>query len=627
MKQKIRLFSLLFLLNVVALSIVGQTECRCDGLFGWQQEVNALKASGRIDSAKTIISKMVQEEGCEAYAKDLLAAIFIQEGNYSLAFSELQSEKSILDSMGCADTAYIYYHATYGKYLAYADNYDEALDNLYNCLELADKTNNHEIGVFGRLSVSFILSEFGEQEKAMEYTRAAIDLLPELKDQALKLGYLSNISGYYITNFSKTNDPANLDTSSLFINEMIELAEASENYSSLAQGYVNLLFIRNIEGDINAAINYSDTALYYSKTYALYPQVITTYSSRVNIFMQQGREADALGEADSMIHYAELMGNLRYQAIAWQVNYEVSKHFGKYESALKAFESMYSINDSLQSLEKQTIIAELEEKYQAEKNEATIKELTQEKQIISLRNKVLFIGILFAALVIVLIVFIGRQRSFKDKQLALEAEQRLNRARMDPHFMFNALSSLQASAMNGNGEMASHLSKFAMIMRQNLESTYREFNTLEKETDFLLKYLELQKMRTPDKFDYFLNVDELEDPSALYIPTMLVQPFIENAIEHGFYGLGNKGRLDIVFTETDKTLNIRIEDNGVGLHDGKREKRHISRATQIIRDRLYLLKKKYKGEAFFTLKEKTESSGVIVDITLPIILQDEATDY
>jgi sensor histidine kinase YesM len=135
--------------------------------------------------------------------------------------------------------------------------------------------------------------------------------------------------------------------------------------------------------------------------------------------------------------------------------------------------------------------------------------------------------------------FFIRQQSLKSKHKILETEQRLNRARMNPHFFFNALSSLQSFALQENDgkALASNLSKFSHIMRETLESTYKEYVTIEQEKVFLLEYLGLQQIRFPSKFTYEINIDENIEPDEQIIPSMILQPFIENSIEHGFLGL------------------------------------------------------------------------------------------
>lgn len=225
------------------------------------------------------------------------------------------------------------------------------------------------------------------------------------------------------------------------------------------------------------------------------------------------------------------------------------------------------------------------------------------------------------------LAFFIRQQSLKSKQKILETEQRLNRARMNPHFFFNALSSLQSFAMEGNDgkSIASNLSKFSHIMRETLESTYKEYVTIEQETEFLKEYLDLQKIRFPHKFSFQISIADTIEPEYTLIPSMILQPFIENSIEHGFSGINYPGEIIVDFKKEQSDLQITITDNGKGLLvTGKENSEHISRASQIsIRDRIYLLNIKLKTKASFSIDNSISGKGVVVQIKLPLIDKDK----
>ena len=212
----------------------------------------------------------------------------------------------------------------------------------------------------------------------------------------------------------------------------------------------------------------------------------------------------------------------------------------------------------------------------------------------------------------------------------MEAEQRLNRARMNPHFFFNALTSLQSFALRENDgkALASNLSKFSHIMRETLESSYKEYVTIEQEMDFLNEYLEIQKIRFPKKFSYHIEADDDLEIDELMIPSMILQPFVENSIEHGFAGLEHEGHVSVSFKQEENEVLVEIKDNGRGLTTQKKyvENEHISRASQIIKDRIYLLNLKLKTKARFSIDNQTEEQGVLVKIYLPIISQNESVD-
>jgi sensor histidine kinase YesM len=125
----------------------------------------------------------------------------------------------------------------------------------------------------------------------------------------------------------------------------------------------------------------------------------------------------------------------------------------------------------------------------------------------------------------------GRINAMHEKMLV---EQRLFRSQMNPHFIFNSLASVQNFIVKQDDTKASiYLSRFSELVRSILNNSLQEQITLEEEISTIENYLALQKVRFSDQFDYELEVDETLDPESTFVPPMLTQPFIENAIEHG----------------------------------------------------------------------------------------------
>jgi LytS/YehU family sensor histidine kinase len=208
----------------------------------------------------------------------------------------------------------------------------------------------------------------------------------------------------------------------------------------------------------------------------------------------------------------------------------------------------------------------------------------------------------------------------------MEVEQRLNRARMNPHFFFNALTSLQQHALRETDgmAMASRLSQFSDVMRKTLESTYQEYITVEEEVSYLYQYLEIQKNRYPVSFEFSVDHGDDLEVNEVLIPPMIVQPFIENSIEHGLAGIDWVGKASVRFEKKQEELYVEITDNGKGLDEEKQQtNEHISRATGIIKDRIYLLATKMKSKARFSIGANPKGRGVLVAIYLPLIYKPE----
>jgi sensor histidine kinase YesM len=218
-------------------------------------------------------------------------------------------------------------------------------------------------------------------------------------------------------------------------------------------------------------------------------------------------------------------------------------------------------------------------------------------------------------------------RSIKQKQTILETESRLNRARINPHFFFNSLVALQHYAMQDKNvlQLVTGLSQFSRVMRRTLESTYKDEVVLREEIDFLNQYFAMQKIRFPESFKFTITYNPTLEIDSLLIPAMLIQPFVENSLEHGLINKEQHGAVTVHMEEQNDELMISIDDNGIGLDiEPSEENKHISRATQITQDRLYLLNLKHKSKARF-LTETTNLKGVRVVLYLPIIYSYEDT--
>jgi len=213
------------------------------------------------------------------------------------------------------------------------------------------------------------------------------------------------------------------------------------------------------------------------------------------------------------------------------------------------------------------------------------------------------------------------------------------RAQMNPHFMFNSMNAIQGLVTSGrNTEAESYLAKFAKMMRHTLEYSELEEVSLEQEIEFLDRYLDInKKLRFRDRLDFQIILPKNEELDELFVPTMIVQPFVENAIEHGLRPR-QEGRLTIrfeVMPEDDLLLKCTIEDDGVGYNKGQEKaaaqagagfQKHRSRGMEITHERLLLLHQiqKRPGDKFIQIQDLADitngqRSGTRVEVLLPIM--------
>lgn len=212
-----------------------------------------------------------------------------------------------------------------------------------------------------------------------------------------------------------------------------------------------------------------------------------------------------------------------------------------------------------------------------------------------------------------------REINRKFAELELQALQ----AQLNPHFIFNALGAIQHTIRDENPEKAEYfLTSFALLMRLFLESSKKKKITLAEEIQLITRYVELEQLRFENTFDFEFEVDEEIDIHSTEIPSLLFQPFVENAINHGLFHKKEQGLLSISIKEKASVLHCEIRDNGVGRERAaeiqkKSLKSHKSRATEIVNERLEILQQ-VEGLNLRINIEDLERGGTKVRIDIPI---------
>lgn len=271
---------------------------------------------------------------------------------------------------------------------------------------------------------------------------------------------------------------------------------------------------------------------------------------------------------------------------------------GPRDSAFTYFKKTLDGKKNQYDQQRLSILSEMEAAYSLREKEESIERLSSRQRSTEERLRqrnilLLAIGTAFLLALTLAILFwtLQRQRKLKAQKEKLELEQRLLRSQMEPHFIFNTLSVLQSLIAEGRNEKSiRYLNQFARLLRLSLENSRENFVPLEDEVEALQSYVSLQQMRFDNSFDYTIEVYDGYAEEELLLPPMLLQPFVENAIQHGLRNLGQKGMLHISIRRQDRALLCVIEDNGNGapsLPEHSQQKKSLS--TIITRERLAIL--------------------------------------
>jgi ligand-binding sensor domain-containing protein len=188
-----------------------------------------------------------------------------------------------------------------------------------------------------------------------------------------------------------------------------------------------------------------------------------------------------------------------------------------------------------------------------------------------------------------------KEKTEMNKRIS-ESELKALRAQMNPHFMFNAINSIQNFVLKNDSRSAQkYLTKFARLIRSVLENSKHDLVWLNKEVEALELYVELEALRASFCFDYEIIIEDSLNAENLFIPPMIIQPYIENAILHGIMPLSERrGKLDIKFSKNGSVLKCIIDDNGIGRKKAKEIKErkqlsHQSMGMAVTQDRIDIL--------------------------------------
>lgn len=465
------------------------------------------------------------------------------------------------------------------------------------------------------MNLANIYAGLKDYSKSIEYNKRLLQLSKEIEDQRYYSMALNNVAAGF-------GNTGRLDSTVVYLEKAYEISKKAALWDQVSLRASNIGFTYQKLKDWDRALAYYQEALAIAREHHVPKRQITALHFLSNYYMEQGQTTGVeplLKEALDLIEQGGRTGSLLKNHDLYHGFYTLQ---GDYRNGLKYYKKMVHLRDSLRSENVATQVADLESKFLAAEKEKENLRLRKEAELARLKinQRNIIIGLLVGlfSLVSLIIFLLGRQKALKEQKQSILNAQRLRRAQMNPHFFFNALTSIQSLILDSNDKQKqlTYIGRFASLMRQTLEQSFQDFIPLEAEIESLENYLNLQQLRFEGLFDYKIDYKS-EDLEEVEVPSQLVQSLIENSIEHGFKELGRKGHIHIrFFRQSDDTFRIEVEDNGKGLNASTSP--HLSRSQQIIQDRLRLFKQ--PGRYFFNLenlKDNGQGSGVKATIFAP----------
>jgi len=344
------------------------------------------------------------------------------------------------------------------------------------------------------------------------------------------------------------------------------------------------------------------SSLYFEKKEP--EKAIASLKEAYNISFEKGNSAEAKKSLSSLIQYYKTKGQNKESMALYEQFFENFEKLIRSDTTLIDAKTFQITEDKIRQLEK----------------EKTLKD-----ELISKKNTFNYFLIGSVVLLLLLFLFIVKALysiKIKNKEIALQSLRR----EMNPHFIFNSLNSVnQFISENKELEANKYLTSYSNLMRNMMENSNKDFISLDKEVEQLKKYLDLEHLRFQDKFDFEIIVDEALDAERVFVPNMILQPHLENAIWHGLRYLNEKGFLSLRFDLKGGKINVTIEDNGIGLTKSRElkttnQKIYESRGLNNTKERIDLLNELYKKNISFKISEKAgEEKGTVVEIIFPLI--------
>jgi len=344
----------------------------------------------------------------------------------------------------------------------------------------------------------------------------------------------------------------------------------------------------------------------------------------------KGESNAAIRELEEAASMADTIGDPKKQATAYLSLAELYRAKGNDPRALNTYKKYSEAVKKSEQQNASTLLEKSELITQQRNIEAVAKYVSlaqQEEQIAQAmvsRQRLIIYGLVLILAVVGVTSYITYKNAVASKTANQLLALKSLRGQMNPHFIFNALNSMNHFvSLNDERTANKFLSEFSRLMRLVLENSQHDFIPLFKEEEIISLYLKLEHYRFRDKFDFEISIDENINKEIVHVPPMLIQPYVENAVWHGLRYRETKGFVSVRFYQQEKEVIVEIVDNGIGRQRSaelktENQKKHNSTGLKNIRERLQIINRIYKAGYKVFIEDLPDNSGTKVKLHLTV---------
>ncbi|WP_417290683.1 tetratricopeptide repeat protein [Corallibacter sp.] len=486
--------------------------------------------------------------------------------------------------------------------------YDKAINAHTEAQQLAKKTENIELETISLNMLGVVYRRMDAIRSALDYHKQALDLAETANPQSLALKRSIAVSQNSMGNIYLALKQ--YDLAIRLFQKSLTIEVGSDNKLGLAINYHNIGYAQEAKGLLKSALNNYQRSLKYNNDINSEIGRVICYNSIAGIYIKQGRNKKALPLINSALKKALNINDQYYIAtsylnlglvnlklnnlknveknlntalnIAEKYNLKSSKietyktlseynnEVGNYKEALNYYKKYIELDNTLTNERNLQYVNDLIIKYESEKKNNQIKALANENELVKIRlaqnKRVLILCLVGIALIGAILFILYRQHQLRNEKKIITLEQEMLRNQMNPHFIFNSLNSIKLYIINNEKENAVYyLNKFSKLIRKILIASTEKEISLENELETMTLYMNIENIRFSNKIHYNVIIDENVSLSNIKVPSLILQPFLENALWHGLSSKNGEKKISLqVSKNSNKYVTISITDNGIG---------------------------------------------------------------
>ncbi len=563
----------------------------------------------------------------EAQCYMLLGSINQNIEEWDLSVNSYQSALLILESFYPESLQYIEALSGMSNSYEQLERYSEAISVLDKKLNAVDLSEDKAATYLDLADNHLKAGNYEDTENSLDYadeiiSRESLQIL-QIRSQAIRAKLLAQQDNVdEAVDFYQQSQSFNIALDSIGVQNTLNEVSLEETKEELINAY-------NRQNRVDEEIQLRNQSIADNSSRGRSKEVSKEKVALSKTLIDIGNTSAAIKELEDAAILASKSSDPVERAAAFEALGDAYFEAGNANESVDAYRSY---REAMKDAEQQRILQQQEKEGILKKQQdifSLSSELALDESRYNLQENQLFLqriaiyGLLFLLFGAFISVYFILKNARKSKTMSEMLALKSLRSQMNPHFIFNALNSVnQFIAVNDERAANKFLSDFSKLMRLVLDNSQKDFITLAEEQEIISLYLKLEHNRFRDKFNYTFEVDDEITLDSVEIPPMLIQPYIENAIWHGLRYKEEIGQLDVKFILKDEKIIIEIADNGIGRKKSAElktanQKSHKSTGISNTQERVSIINKVYHKNYNVSVSDLNELEGTLVTIELP----------